>query len=81
MAPILRGVCLIMHGKMSEGCEGEEARRRRGASFCGWSLLQDSAAVCFDTCQLGHPVARLELLFRISFIITAEGKVHTTRVK
>lgn len=62
MAPILRGVLPDYAWKMSEGCEGR--RRRDGGPFffCGWSLLQDSVSVGFDTCQPGRPVAHLELL-------------------
>lgn len=60
MAPILRGVCLIMHGKCLRAVRG--GGEAVEDPFCGWSLLQNSASVCFDTCQLGHPVAHLELL-------------------
>lgn len=60
MAPILRGVCLIMHGKCLRAARGGGEAAEE--PFSGWSRLQDSASVCFDTCQLGHPVAHLELL-------------------
>lgn len=60
MAPILRGVCLIMHGKCLRAARG--GGEAAEDPFCSRSLLQDSAGVCFDTCQLGHPVAHLELL-------------------